>query len=71
MGKLGESDEYITNFLSKNNSLTDLSLLNFKMELNRLYIKRSEYIESFISDARTEIEKCGQDVLFSRYEDGF
>ena len=64
--KLGESDEYITNFLSKNNSLTDLSLLNFKMELNRLYIKRSEYIESFISDARTEIEKMWDKMYYSQ-----
>ncbi|CAX43088.1 anaphase spindle elongation protein, putative [Candida dubliniensis CD36] len=64
--KLGESEEYITNFLSKNSSLTDLSLLNFKMELNRLYIKRSEYIESFISDARSEIEKMWDKMYYSQ-----
>ncbi|RCK57336.1 Anaphase spindle elongation protein [Candida viswanathii] len=63
--KLGESKEYITNFLEKNSSLSDLSLLNFKMELNKLYIKRSEFIESFISDTRLEIEKFWDKMYYS------
>ncbi|KAG5422189.1 ASE1 [Candida metapsilosis] len=64
--RLGESDEYIENFMQSNNNLSDLSLLNFKMELNRLYIKRSEYIESFISDARSEIEKLWDKMYYSQ-----
>ncbi|KAI5952771.1 ASE1 [Candida jiufengensis] len=63
--KLGESEEYISDFLSKNNNLSDLSLLNFKMELNKLYIKRSEYIENFISDTRSEIEKNWDKLYYS------
>ncbi|KAI5960232.1 ASE1 [Candida margitis] len=64
--RLGESDEYIDNFMSSNNNLSDLSLLNFKMELNRLYIKRSEYIESFISDTRVEIESLWDKMFYSQ-----
>lgn len=64
--RLGENDEYIENFMQNNNNLSDLALLNFKMELNRLYIKRSEYIESFISDARKEIEKLWDQMYYSQ-----
>lgn len=52
--------------MQNNNNLSDLALLNFKMELNRLYIKRSEYIESFISDARKEIEKLWDQMYYSQ-----
>ncbi|KAI5948948.1 ASE1 [Candida theae] len=64
--RLGESEEYIGKFMQNNNNLSDLSLLNFKMELNRLYIKRSEYIESFISDARAEIERLWDQMYYSK-----
>lgn len=63
--KLNESQEYIDNFLEKNSSLSELSLLNFKMELNKLYIKRSEFIESFISDTRQEIEQYWDKMYYS------
>ncbi|KAL6453073.1 ASE1 Anaphase spindle elongation protein [Candida maltosa Xu316] len=63
--KLNESEEYIKSFLDKNNSLSELSLLNFKMELNRLYIKRSEFIESFITDTRVEIEQYWDKMYYS------
>lgn len=63
--KLNESQEYIDKFLEKNNSLSELSLLNFKMELNKLYIKRSEFIESFISDTRQEIEQYWDKMYYS------
>ncbi|CAI5758249.1 unnamed protein product [Candida verbasci] len=63
--KLGENSEYIENFLTRNNSISDLSILNFKMELNKLYIRRSEFIESFINDARIEIEKLWDRMYYS------
>ncbi|CCE42137.1 uncharacterized protein CPAR2_806860 [Candida parapsilosis] len=62
--RLGESEEYVNNFMQNNNNLSDLALLNFKMELNRLYIRRSEYIESFISDARIEIENLWDKMFY-------
>ncbi|KAK6459603.1 microtubule associated protein-domain-containing protein [Scheffersomyces xylosifermentans] len=61
--KLGENSEYTENFLRANSGLTDISLMNLKLELNKLYMKRSEFIDSFIADTRIEIEKLW-DVLF-------
>lgn len=66
--KLGESREYIQQFLDANSSLTDMSLTNLKMELNRLYIKRSEFIETFISDTRREIKEYQDALLYSESE---
>lgn len=63
--KLGEGREHMETFLDNNSSLTDISLMNFKMELNRLYLKRSEYIESFIVDARQEIEDLWSKMFYS------
>lgn len=63
--KLGESREHVETFLDKNSSLTDIALMNFKMELNRLYLKRSEYIESFIVDTRQEIESLWSQMFYS------
>lgn len=63
--KLGESREYIQLFLDANSSLTDMSLANLKMELNRLYIKRSEFIETFIVDTRKEITEYQDALLYS------
>lgn len=63
--KLGESREYIQQFLDANSSLTDMCLANLKMELNRLYIKRSEFIESFIVNVRKEIASLQQALLYS------
>lgn len=63
--KLGENREYILLFLETNAALTDMSLSNLKMELNRLYIKRSEFIDTFIADVRTEIEQYQNALLYS------
>ncbi|EDK36499.2 hypothetical protein PGUG_00597 [Meyerozyma guilliermondii ATCC 6260] len=63
--RLDESESYINNFLSSNNDLSETSLVNFKMELNRLYLKRSEYVDDFIKRARSEIEKLWNDMLYS------
>lgn len=63
--KLGENEEYINNFLHENSLLTDESLMNFKMELNKLYMKRSEFIDSFITDTRNEIESLWQKMHYS------
>lgn len=63
--KLGEREEYMTNFLNANSSLTDISLMNFKMELNRLYVRRSEFIENFIADSRMEIEELWNKMYIS------
>lgn len=63
--KLGEHREFVQLFLDANSTLTDMSLTNLKMELNRLYLKRSEFIESFIVDARREIEVYHQMLLHS------
>lgn len=63
--KLGESNEYISTFLNANSSLTDISLMNFKMELNRLYMRRSEFIENFIIDSRMEIEELWNKMYFA------
>ncbi|CAK7896308.1 hypothetical protein CAAN1_04S07712 [[Candida] anglica] len=61
--KLREDPNYVESFIRANSELTDISLLNFKVELNRLYVRRSEFIESFIADARKEIEELN-DLLF-------
>lgn len=63
--KLGEHHDYIQQFLDTNSSLTDMSLTNLKMELNRLYIKRSEFIDNFIADARSEIRQYQDALLYS------
>lgn len=63
--KLGESREYIQQFLDANSSLTDMSLANLKMELNRLYIKRAEFIDTFIADTRKEIKDYQDALLYS------
>ncbi|RLV85116.1 Anaphase spindle elongation protein [Meyerozyma sp. JA9] len=63
--RLDESEAYINDFLSSNHDLSENSLVNFKMELNRLYLKRSEYVDDFIKRARSEIEKLWNDMLYS------
>lgn len=63
--KLGESNEYISTFLNANSTLTDISLMNFKMELNRLYMRRSEFIDNFIIDSRMEIEDLWNKMYFA------
>ena len=63
--KLNESEEYISNFVSANSSLTDVSLMNYKIELNKLFLKRSEFIDSFIVDARREIEMYWSKMYFT------
>lgn len=63
--KLGENRDQVENFLNANSSLTDLSLMNFKVELNRLLAKRSEFIENFISDAKIEIEALWSKMFYS------
>lgn len=63
--KLGERNEYMGQFLEANSSLTDMSLSNLKMELKRLLIKRSEFVETFISAARKNIEELQELLLYS------
>lgn len=67
--KLGENSEYVENFIHANSFLTDISILNFKLELNKLHMKRSEFIESFITEARNEIEKYWRKILYSNEEE--
>lgn len=64
-GKLGESREYIEEFLALNGLLSDESLSNFKHELNRLLVKRSQFIETFIAEAKREIEVMWDRLLYS------
>lgn len=66
--RLGESEVRIQSFLQANSSLTDLSLANFKMELNRLYMKRSEFVENFIADARTDIAELQKAMYYLEEE---
>ncbi|KAF5210842.1 hypothetical protein A9F13_12g01749 [Clavispora lusitaniae] len=61
--KLGERKEYAEQFLEANSSLTDMSLSNLKMELKRLLIKRQEFVDTFIADARKSIKSL-QDALY-------
>lgn len=63
--KLCESQQFISRFKEENSSLSDKSLLNLKMELNRLFIKRSEFIGSFIIDAQKEIAEYQSLLLYS------
>lgn len=63
--RLDESDIYISEFLSANSDLSEASFINFKMELNRLYIKRSEYVDEFIAKARSQIEDLWNTMLYS------
>lgn len=63
--KLNEDQGYIDNFILSNNNLNDNSLTNFKMELNRLYTKRSEFIDNFIVDARNEIEDLWSRLFYT------
>jgi protein regulator of cytokinesis 1 len=63
--KLGENNDYINKFIQVNSSLTDASLMNYKMELNKLYLKRSEFIDKFIGDSRAEIEDLWRKLYFS------
>ncbi|KAI3405292.2 ASE1 [Candida oxycetoniae] len=64
--RLGESNEYMEEFMTRNDNLSDLAILNFKMELNRLFIKRSEHIERFISETRAEIEQAWDKLFYSQ-----
>lgn len=66
--KLGEDSLYVDLFLSANDSLTDATILNFKMELNKLYRKRSEFIENFIADSRRQIESLYNQIYVSEEE---
>lgn len=63
--KLGESPQFIQQFSDLNSSLTDKSLSNLKMELNRLLMKRSEFISSFIVDAKKEVDDYQTRLLYS------
>lgn len=63
--KLDESPQFIEQFTALNSSLTDKSLANLKMELNRLLMRRSEFIGSFIVDARKEIDEYHRLLQYS------
>ncbi|GEQ69414.1 hypothetical protein JCM33374_g3086 [Metschnikowia sp. JCM 33374] len=63
--KLGENRNYTERFINDNSYLTDMSLNNFKLELKRLHAKRSEYVDSFIIDARNEISELQSKLLYS------
>lgn len=54
---LNEAKDAVENFLLENDTLTEESIYNFKLELRRLQEKRREFIEEFIASARKEIEK--------------
>ncbi|CAK9439146.1 uncharacterized protein LODBEIA_P33700 [Lodderomyces beijingensis] len=64
--KLGENCEYVENFTTKNNNLSEFAIMNYKMELKRLMIKRSEHIETFISDSRAEIKQLWDKNFYSQ-----
>lgn len=63
--KLGESQEFTEQYLQANSTLTDTSLNNLKMEFNRLLIKRSEFVDTFIKDAKDQIRAMQQSLLYS------
>lgn len=63
--KLGEDQEYVDSFLHLNNNLLDQSISKLKSELNRLLVKRSEFIDQFILSARTEIEELWDKMYFT------
>lgn len=63
--KLCESPQFVAHFREENSSLSETSLTNLKMELNRLYMKRSEFIGSFIVDSQKEIAEFQSLLLYS------
>ncbi|OBA17992.1 hypothetical protein METBIDRAFT_80098 [Metschnikowia bicuspidata var. bicuspidata NRRL YB-4993] len=63
--KLGENRSYTEIFLAENSNLTDLALTNLKMELKRPYAMRSEYVDSFILDARKQVFELHSKLLYS------
>ncbi|KAF3991477.1 hypothetical protein FT663_01348 [Candidozyma haemuli var. vulneris] len=63
--KLCESPHFVSQFQEENATLSEKSLANLKMELNRLYMKRSEFIGSFIVDTQKEISEYQSLLLYS------
>lgn len=66
--KLGENKEFTSQFLAANSNLTDAALSNLKMELSRLLTKRSEFVDSFILDARRQIDSLHEQLLYSELQ---
>ncbi|EGV65906.1 hypothetical protein CANTEDRAFT_118801 [Yamadazyma tenuis ATCC 10573] len=66
--KLGEEEHYIEDFVLQNRGLSDKSMYNFKTELNRLLSKRSQYIDNFIFDTRSEIEEYWRKLYYTETE---
>ncbi|CAH6718678.1 hypothetical protein CLIB1444_01S12112 [[Candida] jaroonii] len=63
--KLNEDNAYIDNFVNCNSNLTDNSIINFKMELNRLMTKRSKNIDKFIIDTKNEINSYWDKLYYT------
>lgn len=63
--RLDEDSKYIEQFVSANSNLTDNSLNNLKLELNRLFIKRSQFIDKFIINTRQEIADLWTQLYYS------
>lgn len=61
--KLGEDEAYRLRVLAENGKLSESSIASLKAELNRLFLKRLECIESFIAGAQREIAEL-QALLF-------
>lgn len=66
--KLNEDSEYVEHFKAANSALTDTSIMNFKMELNRLLVKRTEYIDEFIFEARQEITRLWDALYYTELQ---
>lgn len=56
--KLGEDHGYIEAFMVANALLLDQAMMNFKMEVNRLWQQRLEHIDEFIDATRKDIESA-------------
>lgn len=63
--KLHENQDFVLQFLASNSNLTDSAIMNFQIELKRLYEKRSEFVDKFISDSRKQIHDLQSRLLFS------
>lgn len=63
--RLDEDTAYTEKFMLANNSLSEVSLMNFQLELNRLHRKRSERIDQFISKSRAQLESLWEQLFYT------
>lgn len=63
--KLSESPDYVEKFMTANNSLNETCLMNLKMELNRLHLRRAEFVDSFIMESRQQLLDLWDQLFYS------